>query len=76
MGVRGHREVECRRVDPDRLQTRCRVGGARARLPDNQAGLDCGTEHNIVRGLSGTHRTTIGGVPDDSSDEHAALYLT
>jgi hypothetical protein len=26
-----------------RLQTSCRGGGARARLPDNQTGLDCGT---------------------------------
>jgi hypothetical protein len=30
-------------VEPDRIQTRCRGGGARARLPDNQTGLDCGT---------------------------------
>jgi hypothetical protein len=37
----GRRNVAA--VDPDRLQTRCRVGGARAGLPDNQTGLDCGT---------------------------------
>src|ERR1700739_179789 len=37
----GRRNVAA--VDPDRLQTRCRVGGARTRLPDNQTGLDCGT---------------------------------
>jgi hypothetical protein len=33
-------------------------------------------EHNIIRRQSGNRRTTIGGVPDDSSDEHAAVNLT
>ena len=30
-------------IEPDRIQTRCRGGGARARLRDKQTGLDCGT---------------------------------
>jgi hypothetical protein len=37
----GRRNVAA--IEPDRIQTRCRDDGARARLRDKQTGLDCGT---------------------------------
>jgi hypothetical protein len=51
----GRRNVAA--VEPDRLQTSCRGGGARARLPDNQTGLDYGTGQPRRRAiLIGTRR--------------------
>jgi hypothetical protein len=70
----GRRNVAA--VDPDRLQTRCSVGGARARLPDNQTGLDCGTGQPRRRAiLIGTPRWAYH-VALQHNNGHPARYLT
>jgi hypothetical protein len=43
-------------IEPDRIQTRCRDDGARARLRANQTGLDRGTGPPGEPILSGTLR--------------------